>query len=48
MIKNPNSGIIFPENIDENFVLNLSEKYLGIVHSAPVTDQDIIGNNFNV
>jgi homospermidine synthase len=36
MIKNKNSGITFGEDLDDNYIINLSKKYLGKYYSGPV------------
>lgn len=36
MIKNKNRGILFAEDIDDNYILNLSKKYLGKYYSGSV------------
>ena len=36
MIKNKNSGITFGEDLDDNYIIKLSKKYLGKYYSGPV------------
>ena len=36
MIKNKNSGILFGEDLDDNYIIKLSKKYLGKYYSGPV------------
>lgn len=36
MIKNKNSGICFGEDLDDNYIIKLSKKYLGKYYSGPV------------
>jgi len=36
MLKHPNKGMVFSENIDEGFILNKCKKYLGTFYSAPI------------
>lgn len=36
MLKNKNKGILFGEDIDDNYIIKLSKKYLGKYYSGPV------------
>ncbi len=44
MIKNKNSGIIFGEDIDDNYIIKLSKKYLGKYYSGPVNSNFTLEN----
>ena len=35
MIKNPNAGLLVPDDLPWEEVLNVSRKYLGTLHSGP-------------
>jgi homospermidine synthase len=47
MLQHPNKGIIFPEDIDENFVFDIVGNHLGIIYSGPITNCNIKGFSLN-
>jgi len=48
MLKHPNKGITFPEEIDEKFILDKCKKYLGTFYSAPIPKEECNLNSFDL
>lgn len=41
MYKNKNKGLVFGEDLDDNYIIELAKPYLGRYYSGPVTDENV-------
>jgi homospermidine synthase len=47
IIDNPESGVIFAEEMDEGYIIAKAKKYLGHIYSGPITGVKIAGYTIN-